>query len=40
MEGTGEMLVLAVGENSQWGQAKKLMENSGKILKTPFQEKL
>lgn len=40
MEGTGEMLVLAVGENSQWGQAKKLMENSGKVTKTPLQEKL
>lgn len=40
MEGTGEMLVLAVGDQSQWGQAKKLMESSGKQEKTPLQEKL
>lgn len=39
MEGTGDMIVLAVGDNSQWGQAKRLMK-SGKQTKTPLQEKL
>jgi Ca2+ transporting ATPase len=39
MEGTGDIIVCAIGENSQWGQAKKLMK-SGKQSKTPLQEKL
>jgi Ca2+ transporting ATPase len=40
MEGTGEMLVLAVGVNSQWGRTKQLIISAGKDEKTPLQEKL
>lgn len=35
MEGTGDLLVCAVGENSQAGQSRKLME-SAKDTKTPL----
>ena len=35
MDGSGDVLVSAVGENSQWGQAKKLIEG-GKEEKTPL----
>nr|CAI38970.1 PMCA20 [Paramecium tetraurelia] len=40
IEGTGEILILAVGENSQWGISKKLMTQQTKDDKTPLQEKL
>lgn len=36
MEGTGAMIALAVGENSQWGQVKKLMTSSDSEEKTPL----
>lgn len=35
MEGTGDMLVAAVGENSQQGQSKKMMESTSD-QKTPL----
>ncbi|CAD8137228.1 unnamed protein product [Paramecium octaurelia] len=40
IDGTGEILILAVGENSQWGISKKLMTQQSKDDKTPLQEKL